>query len=1644
MQLDALLAMLRDRDITLWVEGERLRFRAPKGAFTAELRERVSGAKVALIARLRSDAEATVAEGPATEGQRAHWLRRQTDANPAAYHVFFAVRVESTLDVSAARVAAQAILDRHAALRATFYWRDAQLLQRIPGAASIAFQHIHAPGYTDAPLQAAVARAALEPFDLVSGPLFRVICVTRAANDHALVLMGHHIVLDGASLFRLVAEFRTLYAEATGGPPSALEVLDEDAFAFANWQHDHLASVGGAELERYWRNALARPGRRLSLPIDRPRGGGVSHGQDWTSATIDADLLQALRAAAARERTTLFVLLMAAQITLMHRWTRADDVILGTPGSGRSRPEFETIVGEFVNTLPIRTRFAPGGTFRDVLAQVRDAVQGALDHQNLPFARIVEISQPTRHAHRAPLVESQFTLHKFSAFKGLEAALTPIPEAPAAEYGGLRIRHHPITEIPGYFDVSLQVGDFGDRLTAMWQYDRGLFEADAMHALRDDYIALLRAICADLHVRVETLPGRRATTAERGDATLKRLASRDIRCALDGARLKVNAPKGTLDEATKADISSNRDAILVALESRRDEQEADVVHMLEPVAGPGPHDASFAQRRLWFLDKFGAGAPIYNIGGSLRLSGPLDAERLVEAVKTLMARHEAFRTRFIDTGREPKVSIADQSVSTVDLVEAPGLDAEARDRQADITAREVLGARFDLAEGRLAIARILRFAPDDHVLSLAMHHIVSDGWSLAAALKEITQLYEGAASATPPLRYVDFAAWERRRAERNGFSPDLTFWRKALGGAPPVLNLPTDRPRPARQTFRGAGCSYNIPRELGVGLAALARERGATTFMALMALWQATLWRLSGQDDFVVGTPIGGRPDPTLEGVIGCFVNNLPLRADFSSAPSFTEALRRTRGRALDAFGHAAAPFDLLVETLNPARSMAHAPLFQTLFSYMSFPMETRGPGGVSAMQIEADPGIARFELAADVFEMPFGVQTGGLRVRYEYSTDLFDEATIARLHERFVALIAYACDQPEASLAACELATPTERSLLLDDWQGEAVEHDRARTIPSMLRASGDARLELVACVCGENRLTYRDLADRSHAVADALRAHAVKPGDRVVVCMERGVDLAIALAGVLIVGAAYVPLDPAHPPARRRFVAEDASVACILSDDIGRAAFEDLSMPILAVDAVGVRTDVMEHAQVDPVGLAYVIYTSGSTGAPKGVEVEHRQLVAFLEAMHQALDPKPDDVLLSVTTPAFDIAGLEIWLPLTLGARVVFATREEALDGRLLRALISRHNVRFLQATPATWRLLLESGWTGTPGLVALCGGEEMPRALAAALLDKVDALWNMYGPTETTIWSTMHRVTRADLDRPRIPIGHPIANTRVYVLEASGGLAPIGAQGELVIAGEGVARGYRNRPELTAERFCTINVEGREERAYRTGDAVAWLAEGVLDFIGRGDGQVKVRGFRIELGEIEVRLAKVPGVASAVASVREDTPGDKQIVAYVIASPNAPFDSRQALAVLRGDLPDYMLPSAFVALEAFPLSGNGKIDRAALPAPTSDRAPRGEASNDVLMSPAQHRVANIWKRVLKIERVGLHENFFDVGGHSLLVVQIQTALNAAFDRDVQIVELFNYTTVAAQTERMSGSEQEDVAVKRALARAGKQAHV
>ena len=1075
---------------------------------------------------------------------------------------------------------------------------------------------------------------------------------------------------------------------------------------------------------------------------------------------------------------------------------------------------------------------------------------------------------------------------------------------------------------------------------------------------------------------------------------------------------------------------------------------------------------SFAQQRLWFIDQLEPGNPVYNTPRGVRLRGMLDIAALESALTTLVRRHEALRTTFRDLHGEPVQVIGNAEPFIVTVEDLSGLPEETREEETRRLIRDEVQRPFNLSTGPLMRARLLRLSTEDHILLLSMHHIVSDGWSMGVLIREVAALYEAyAVGAESPLKelslqYGDYAVWQREWLQGEVLDQQLSYWRKQLAGVPPVLQLPTDRLRPQVQTFRGAALPFKLSKELAEELRALSRREGVTLFMTLLAVLQTLLWRYTGEEDIAVGTPIANRRHGEIEGLIGFFVNTLVLRTDVSGNPTFRELVQRVKETALGAYTHQDVPFEMLVEVLQPERSMSYTPLFQVLFVLQNAPQEKLELSGLTLDLLSIDSGTAKLDLMFSLEETEEGLE--GV---CEYSTDLFDEATILRLLGHFETLLEGVVNNPDEHISQLPLLLQTERRQLLDEWNATAEQFPRELCVHELFEQQEEHMPGDVAVLFEETQLNYRELNERANKLAHRLRTLGVGAEQVVGVMLERSTEMIVSVLAILKAGGAYMPLDPEYPQDRLAFMLEDAGARVVLTQQSlvqrlpktkeSRIAVGSESVPpavaggstsecvnqwqyhVLNIDppATAGGTDPIQVQPVTgeaklrtatPDNAAYVIYTSGSTGRPKAVVMSHRGAVNLINYQIQSSGPERRLRTLQFASLSFDVSFQEIFSTLCGGGSLVLLREDARRDARELLRVITEQRVErlflpFVALQHLAEEVDREEVIPSSLRQVITAGEQLKITPQVARLFQRLDGctLDNHYGPTETHL-ATMWRLEGDAGSWPKLPpIGRPITNTQVYVLDDALGPVPIGVSGELYIGGAQLARGYLNRPDQTAERFIPHPFSQDEgARLYRTGDLARYSADGVLEYAGRRDLQVKVRGFRVEVGEIEAVLKQHRSVKQAVVTMLEDDAGRKRLVAYIIAAQTSAPPTREDLRRhLKDKLPEYMIPSLFLLLDALPLTGSGKVDRRALPAADAERAALAEA----FLAPrsgVEEMVASIWSDVLEV-RVGINDNFFELGGHSLLATQVMSRVREAFGIEIALRMLFEQPTVRELAE-------------------------
>jgi amino acid adenylation domain-containing protein len=1059
-------------------------------------------------------------------------------------------------------------------------------------------------------------------------------------------------------------------------------------------------------------------------------------------------------------------------------------------------------------------------------------------------------------------------------------------------------------------------------------------------------------------------------------------------------------------------------------------------------AGPGrtPEGASVVPRapgmtapispdqlQLWLHAQMAPDVPIYNEPVTLHRRGSFDLTVMERSFNEILRRHEIWRTSFeIVDGEIMQIVHPDLRIRLTldDLTSAPSRE---REREALRMATEDARRPIDLGDAPLFRARVVKLAEEEHRLYLTLHHMIFDGVSLSRVfVPELSAVYDafsrghGSPLAEPTLQYGDYAIRRRQDLASDRIERQMQYWRRTLSGALPKLELAGDHAPALVATHRGSMETFTLSLELTEALKALSQAECATLYMTLLAAFKAMLFRYTGQEDILVGGVTDLRRRPELEQLMGYFLNAMALRTRPSADLTFRDYLAQVRNSVFCALDASEAPFDRVVRELSVGREAGAHPIFQVVFSIQ--PLVDAFPEGWDLTQMDVVVGGAKFDLYLELEERPEGMSG-----RFIYSSDLFEADTIRRMIGHWQTILHGAVADPDRTLARLPLMTPSESRQILLEWNATGAAFP-AGTLHQWFQTQAQRTPDSIALAFEGRSWTYRDLDHRSDVVAARLRRAGVEEEALVGICMNRSPEMVASLLGILKAGGAYLPLDPGFPPPRLAFIVDDAKPVALLTETELLAKLPVAHLPVILCDAEVDGSSSPGAVNADGDSLAYVLYTSGSTGQPKGVEVPHSALVNLLAAMQREVGFTADDSLLALTTLSFDLAAFELFLPLVSGGRVVIASRDVASDPLRLASLIGRSGCTVMAATPATWRGLIEAGWPGGEGLAILCGGEAMPRSLAEDLLKRGDALWNIYGPTETTILSTAQKVLPG---AGPVPIGRPIANTQHYILDPSGNAVPVGVVGELCIGGAGVARGYRNRPDLTQDRFVERTIAAGA-RLYRTGDLARYRPDGAVEYLSRIDSEEKVRGFRLAVEEIEAALVRHPDIGSAAVRAWPDASGNKALTAYLVVRRQHEPTATELRRFLGETLPDFMIPSRFMRIQALPMTPNGKVDRKALPE-SSDGALRAMLAPP--QGEAEEKLAEIWKGVLGVPEVGRNENFFDLGGHSLLVTKLLRRIELEYGRRLTMAVFFRVPTIEAMAKLLGEDASLDLPVTIAI---------
>ena len=1107
----------------------------------------------------------------------------------------------------------------------------------------------------------------------------------------------------------------------------------------------------------------------------------------------------------------------------------------------------------------------------------------------------------------------------------------------------------------------------------------------------------------------------------------------DIQLWVDQGRLRFNAPQDVMTSELKAEIASHK-AEIIELLSRVSPASAPI----SIVSRQQNLDLSFTQRRLWFLYQIDRDVAAYQLRYNLQLTGVLHVDILERSLTEIVRRHEILRTNFVEIEGNPSQIIHPPQPVTMSVIDLQEFASTDRETELHRLANQEAKIPFNLEKDALLRVTLLRLAPQEHILLITLHHIIADAWSIGLFLRELSSLYKSFVEAKPanlpelPIQYADFSQWQNQYLTKETLVDQLAYWKEQLAGIPPVSGLPTDRPRPPIQTFNGGVEFFEISKALTEKLKNLSQKSGGTLFMTIMTAFFILLARYTGEEDIVVGIPIANRLRVELESLMGCFLNTLVLRSQLHDNPTFLELLQKVRQTALNAYANQELPFEQLVEALQPERSLSHNPLCQVLFAWENVQMKPLELPNLQVTPLKTGHSTARTDLCLEMIESGQCLQ--GL---FEYSTDLFDVATIRRMINHFQMLLEGIVANPEQTVMTLPLLTAEERHQILETWKATTTTYPQEKSIAAIFEEQVNLRGNAIAAKFDDTEISYAELNTKANHLAHYLQNKGIGTQELVGICVDQSVEMLIGLLGILKAGAAYVPLDKDYPDDRLELMLTDAGVRVVITQQQQAARFADRGHEIICLDRewseITQTPNSLKnpHNQATGNSLAYVIYTSGSTGKPKGVEVA-QNAIARLVINTNYIDIGIEDRIGQASNASFDAATFEIWGALLNGAMVVGLRKETVLTPESLAANILEQQITTLFLTTALFnQIARQKPETFAPLKNLLFGGEAVDVEAVRIIMakGKPARLLHVYGPTENTTFSTWYLIDQIAPNAISIPIGQAIANTQTYILDRQQQIVPIGVVGELYVGGDGLAKGYLHRPELTAEKFIS-NPYGRSpsERLYRTGDLAKYAVDGNIEFMGRIDFQVKIRGFRIEIGEVEAAIARHEYVQDVIVIVKDDPLGNKSLIAYVVAKPETELTTSRLRNFLKESLPDYMIPAAFVVMDKLPLTPNGKVDKNALP---SAEDLRSQVADDYVMpqTEAERLIAIVWQEVLQLSNVGIYDNFFEIGGNSLLLVQAYSKLQNLFGSQISIVILFRYPNIHALAEHLNQSQSIEV---------------
>ncbi|EJL94065.1 amino acid adenylation enzyme/thioester reductase family protein [Herbaspirillum sp. CF444] len=1591
-----------------------------------------------------------------SRNQRALWFIQQLSPTSSAYNISYAIHLNHAIHLPTLASALSRVMARHSILRARFH---ADVLLEpyfiLEASHDLPLKHIDATTWTEQEIENCLAQEADAPFDLGHDGVCRMALIeTDATKENLFVFSVHHIAWDYLSFDILMKELGHFYAPASSTFPEELPWQYAD---YINWEKQFLLGEKHALSKQYWCDKLKGDLPTLNLPTDYPRPVIQTYRGETYCHAIDKPTCDRVHELSKSRGITPYMILLSSFQVLLNRYTAQDDILIGLPAAGRDASETRNLIGYFVNPVVLRIPFKSSISFDDLLLACRTEVLETLEHQQYSLEQLVNDLAIERDPGRPLLFQ---VLVNWQSLRSTDISDNPSQMWFSQVTG---------TQRGAAFDITLNLLEHDSHLECQWVYNTSLFCQETIARMAHHFSSLLNSALrnpesalADLEMPdetghqfltrrdfVATRPSEIAFKTHAGNVEdglpssaepralspveekLRSIWSEILACRQIGvtdsffrlgghsllAMLVMSRVREQFDLELTLDslfqfptIASFAKLIERELQIQKQDKSAEIVHSEHPITL-----MSYAQNRIWFLDQLVPDNLTYSVPLNLEIEGEIDAGILETCFKMICQRHRILNSYYpikeqqaYTAYREAEFKLAvfeaEQEAAALSYVQKP----------------------FNLLRGPLFRAALVRYSTEKNALYLCMHHIISDGWSLGILMDEIAEIYDALLGRREirlpalPIQYADYVEWQRDQFTRPSSQHQLAYWKQQLEGAPPLFHPPLDYPRPPVPAFKGASVKFDIDKTLTDKLNALAQAQDATLFMVLLAAFGIQLARYTGGTDVVIGSPIAGRQNSQVESLIGLFLNTIVLRLDYSGAPGFTGFLGRVRKTCLDAYTHQDVPFDRLVEELQPDRNLAHSPLFQVMFVLQNQKMNPPGFGQSKSRFQRLENPTAKFDLTLSLDESEDGLHTS-----FEYNVDLFSAASVERFALHFKELLHTLMENPEADhFDYCALSE--QDAAQLRAWNDTAIDYPKEQQLlPELFLSQVRRTPDRIALTFEGEQLSYKLLNQRANRLAACLRRHGVTPNVVVGICMQRSIELVVGLLAIQKAGGAYLPLDPSYPDARLRYMMDDARITLLLTHPAVAQSVSSFSGTVVSLD--GDAIDDGQHADdawseddcpnpASPEHLAYVIYTSGSTGNPKGVGNSHEGIFNRLYWMQQTFPVLEGDAVLQKTPFGFDVSVWEFFLPLLFGGRLVIAKPNGHQDPAYLVRLIREQNVTHLHFVPSMLEIFSREKNIETLDSIKylFCSGEALSFDLRTRFLKRLPiALHNLYGPTEAAV-DVSHCPCGPDEDLDLIPIGKPIANIQLHIVDPHCNPVPIGVVGELLIGGIGLARGYVNRPALTAEKFIPDPFSAEPgARLYKTGDLARYLSDGNIQYLGRIDNQVKIRGFRIELGEIENVILEHPNVVECTVIVQTNSELDKRLIAFIVTGGKS-LDANTLHIWGAERLQSYMVPSAFIDIEQMPLNANGKVDRSRLVQRARDLRDTGNVEHAAPKSDQEALLSEIWCDILKLDSVSVRSDFFALGGHSLLAMQVVSRIRDVFFVELPLHVLFQNPTI------------------------------